>query len=316
MAAPKPSRFPADGSALDTLDKTISGPIFRLQLGLVLEALLSVPGCYFGMPAAHVIAPTLVACSIDPGACRAATPATQAAAAIFGLALLVWWASAQYARNSKALRHLYLAPALIVSPIVGMLVVHAVAAGSASAMAAAHFYLVVWNLSLIPILTIKHAAGRRRPVACDAADIGEATTQAAERKALSNICAMLKAGDANAAFPSGDVAGSVAFAYPLWHCAVAATAPEGLRVAALCCIGLSALGRMYWQAHHALDVTVGGLVSLLTCYLADVALGAFGEGGTATMPWWHAFAAQGALIVFAKASGTASAAPVGKKTGR
>ena len=36
--------------------------------------------------------------------------------------------------------------------------------------------------------------------------------------------AMLKSGDANAAFPSGDVAGSVAFAYPLWRCAAAAAA--------------------------------------------------------------------------------------------
>ena len=80
------SRFPVDGGLIDRLDKRLSAPLFRLQLGLAGEALLSLPGCFFGMPGFHVISPTLVACAVD--GCRDASgPA---------LAAVVRWSSGAF----------------------------------------------------------------------------------------------------------------------------------------------------------------------------------------------------------------------------
>ena len=66
-ADPAASHWPADGSRLDRLDKRLSGPLFQLQLGARLEVLLSVPGCFFGMPAALAVTPSLLAAAYSGG---------------------------------------------------------------------------------------------------------------------------------------------------------------------------------------------------------------------------------------------------------
>ena len=330
----KPSYFPTDGGSLDKLDKRLSSPLFTAQLGLIGEALLSIPGCFFGMPAFHLVAPFLVACALD--GCKDASLGALLLALAFAIVLVGTWLFAQsLPERAKHLHILYLPPALILAPILGLLVIRWAAIADPNAQAAAAFYLVAWNITLVPVLGLKHACGRRRPVACDAKDIGKAVPMAAESKALPNICMMLKKGDANAAFPSGDVAGAVAFAYPLWRCASSATpllGAVGIKCVAACCVLLSATGRMYWQAHHLLDVTCGGLVSLITCIALDrlfaffvVADGAgasmfssaywFGSAPAAattvvaTAVWWHHFVAQLVLIIYAKLSGADKSTP-------
>ena len=320
MSASLPSRFPVDGGPLDRLDKRLSTPLFKLQIGLVGEMLLSVPGCFFGMPAFHVVAPSLVACA--RGGCAASNPLHIAAASFVGLLLLAAWFHAQAPARLARLKLLYMPPALLACPVVGMLLAHALATSDPPALAAAAFYLVLWNVTLMPILALKLLGRRRRPVACDVAHIGQDVVQAADGKALPNICTMLRHGDANAAFPSGDVAGAVAFGYAIARCAGDATAllpALGAGLLAVSCVALSATGRMYYQAHHLLDVSCGGIISLGTCALTDAALGAFApavNGGgkcVATTAWWHPVAALAALIVFAKATGTQSATPSGHK---
>ena len=326
------SVFPADGGALDLLDKRLSKALFRLQLGWFLEAWLSIPGCFFGMPAFHVVAPSLVAGAL--GGWRDASAQSLVVLAATAALLVAFWLYAQSSTaHMKKAKLLYLPPALIASPILGMLLVHAVAAADASAKGAAAFYLLVWNASIAPVITAKALAGRRRPVACDAAHIGSDVVQAAGSKALSNICTMLRSGDPNAAFPSGDVAGAVAFAYPLWRGCVASSAALSapvLRATAVLCVLLSATGRMYWQAHHLLDVTCGGLISLVTCVALDLGLGAFapvpttttskgrgggggGDGCVATTLWWHPFAGLALLVVYAKLSGTQKGAALASR---
>ena len=66
-ADPAASHWPADGSRLDRLDKRLSGPLFQLQLSARLEVLLSVPGCFFGMPAALAVTPSLLAAAYSGG---------------------------------------------------------------------------------------------------------------------------------------------------------------------------------------------------------------------------------------------------------
>lgn len=322
-----PSRFPRDGGALDLLDKEVSRPVFKLQLGIVLECVLSVPGCFFGMPAFHVVAPSLIAGAL--GGWRDASALSLGTLAVSALLLVLFWL-VNAAGSSSALKRvklLYLPPALLGSPIFGMYLAHTVAAADAPARAAAAFYLLAWNVSIIPIITIKALAGRRRPVNCDPNHIGEDAVAAAQKKSLANICDLLRA-DGNAAFPSGDLAGSVAFAYPLWRaCAASAVLSQPvLQILAVLCVGLSAMGRMYWQAHHLLDVTCGALVSFITCVLLDGSLGSFvckelisddrrrgvstsTISCTATTEWWHPFAALVILCVYAKVSGTQNATP-------
>jgi len=122
---------------------------------------------------------------------------------------------------------------------------------------------------------------------CPAQDIGEATVAAGAAKRLAAIGRMLRR-DHNASFPSGDVSGAVSFAYSLTRCA-------GYPRIGLCCVLLSASGRMYWQAHHLLDCIVGAAITLPVCSLLELLL-----GGALQTKWWHPAGAITLVIVLVK----------------
>lgn len=295
---------------MDMLDKRLSGPIFRLQLGTVLECLLSVPGCAFGMPAFHAVAPTILAfvlCSGD----FAAPPRAMVAFGCIAAALLAFWTYIHLRGSPKLMHHLHGTVALLLSPSVGVALLLQVAESDVRARNSGLLYLVLWYLSIVPVLTLKSVAGRRRPVASDPKHIGDEAAAAAGCKALSKIPAMHKAGDGNSSFPSGDVAGVVAFAYPLLRCSGSSLWPP---LVACACIALSAFGRMYFQAHHLMGVTIGGLCAALMGLLFEfVSTGLVGDVCTMPRQWWEPAAAFGVLVVWAKASKVSSAAPGGKK---
>jgi membrane-associated phospholipid phosphatase len=316
--AAKPSVWPVDGSTLDRLDKSVSGPFFRLRLPLPIEFLFSIPGCFFGMPTFHMCAPSIIACSL--GGCSRASPEWLAVLAAVMFLLLAAWA---YVQSSPARAHLQPAlhapPALLLSPVVGVALATRVAAEDVHAQSAAFLFLIVWYLSIVPVITFKARAGRRRPVASDVSLIGAEAAAAAARKALPNIPAMHKAGDANSAFPSGDVAGAVAFAYPLLRCAPSASlapaAPWLLPASACACVTLSAAGRMYYQAHHLLDVACGALFAALAGALFEYTItGTLGTADVCAVErrWWEPFAALAFLAAYAKATKSHKAAPTYK----
>ena len=329
----KPSYFPTDGGSLDKLDKRLSSPLFKLQLGLIGEALLSIPGCFFGMPAFHLVAPFLVACALD-GRKDASLGALLLALA-FAIVLVGTWLFAQSLPRAASTFTSSICRRL--NPRANPRPTRHPLGGDRRSQRAGCCRVLSRRVEYYSRAGARAEARVRPPppVACDAKDIGKAVPMAAESKALPNICMMLKKGDANAAFPSGDVAGAVAFAYPLWRCASSATpllGAVGIKCVAACCVLLSATGRMYWQAHHLLDVTCGGLVSLITCIALDrlfaffvVADGAaasmfssaywFGSAPAAattvvaTAVWWHHFVAQLVLIIYAKLSGADKSTP-------
>ena len=105
--------------------------------------------------------------------------------------------------------------------------------------------------------------------------------------------------DSNASFPSGDVVGATCFALALRRGPGACCAP-----AAAACVLLSAFGRMYWQAHHLLDVLVGGALAAGTCQALELLL-----GGASAAQWWHLGLAQLLVLVLAKALRAIPAAP-------
>ena len=86
--------------------------------------------------------------------------------------------------------------------------------------------------------------------------------------------------DGNASFPSGDVAGAVVFG-----ASVAKAGWPGLGMALI--LG-SAFGRVYWRAHHVLDVCAGGLFGAVAAKVMQ----------SVVVKWWHPLAAHVALIGF------------------
>lgn len=294
------SNWPKDGSVIDRIDKRLSAPIFRLQLGIVLEWILSVPGCFFGMPAALLVSPALIACGV--GGCSSAPPHAIGLLAAATAAILVVWIRF----NNSTLQDgpplvLFRPTAVVVAPALGTALAHLVADAGVP-LAAGSFHLTAWYLGIIPVLLLKQSTRRRRPVACEPQHIGAKAIAAAPAKRLANIPAKLRRADPNAAFPSGDVGGAMSVAYVLLKCGGGAATAVG-------CVLLSAFGRMYWQAHHALDVFVGAVVSLLTCLALDAIVRAnegtppssnYSSHAVVSCPraaWWHPLLALGVLAV-------------------
>ena len=252
------SRFPADGGALDLADKAATRLISRLRLPMAVECVLSCPGCFFGMPAFLVAGPQLVSALVAKGA----APPWRAGCTTAAL-VATWLAGVHPAvENKTALGFLYAPPVMVAAPVVGSLL--------SGDCGAARYATTLWLAAMVPVVAVKRAARRRRPVTFDFA--------AAEAKRLGRISRSLRASDPNASFPSGDVAGATAFA-----CALSSTHPT----LAVAVVALSAFGRMYYHAHHVTDCAVGCLLTLL----AHAALAQAGVTAT-TVAWWAPLLAE------------------------
>jgi hypothetical protein len=239
MTRDVPSRWPREGSALDLLDKRLSMPVFTLRLNRTLEALLAFPGCLFGMPAFGAPGALVLALVTSGGGTHAARFAT----AFLLLAVFGVWAAVLFTQTGVHRAHsLYSPTTVLCTPWLALGLLRADALGLAGGGTGC-LYLLTWFACIAPILVIKALTSRRRPLACAAEHIGQACVDALARKEPCVIVRMLRR-DANASFPSGDVAGAVCFAYGLWG--YGATA-----VASVACVLLAALGRMYWQARLA-----------------------------------------------------------------
>ena len=291
-----PSIFPRDGSAIDRIDKVISGPIFRLQLGIVLEYLLSVPGCFFGMPSTMLIGPGILAVTT--------TTTTQnnrmLPVIILGIiisTLILRWAYCHWTSNLKW--GFYGRKIFLIAPCIGTVLTYAIT-DDPIAQCAGNFYLLSWLMVLIPVLFLKRLTYRRRPIASSVVHLGKSSALAGQKsKSLDWICHMLRTGDSNASFPSGDVAGSVTFAYPLWRYHQGGTSSVG--VVPVIIVFLSAFGRMYWHAHHALDVIVAMIIAYCCCSILDATLSSsFHTESGNTYPivaWYYPYIAMLGVIV-------------------
>ena len=296
-ATAPPSVFPRDGSGIDRFDKVISGPILRLQLGIVVEYLLSVPGCFFGMPSTMMIGPGLLAVS----ATRTSNENRKLPMMILGIiiaTLIFRWGCCHWTSTLKW--GFYGRRMFLVAPFLGTALTYAIA-DDPIAQYAGNFYLTSWLLVLIPVLFLKRVTHRRRPIASAVVHLGESSALAGRQlKSLDWMCHMLRTGDSNASFPSGDVAGSVTFAYPLWRYHQGGASSVG--VVAVIIVLLSAFGRIYWHAHHALDVIVAMIIAFYCCSILDARLSSsfHTESGNNTYPivaWYHPYIAMMGVIV-------------------
>jgi len=251
-----------------------------------LEVVLSVPGCFFGMPAILAVAPSIVAAATS----NTNTVSRQSVITLGagGLLLCLWGVVLSVPRHSERIAlKLFSMRACVVGPAVGMYLVESNPGFGAAARSQAHLTLLSWFVSLAPTLVIKHQTRRRRPLVCEAAQLGEITSKSVALKRLSIIPHLLRR-DSNAAFPSGDAVGALVFAYSLHRC--------GYRGWALTCALGSCAGRIYWHAHHVLDVTTGAAIGFGTSAVLDWL--------TSVVSWQHAAAAQAVLTVIALVCGT------------
>lgn len=253
------STWPLDGGCLDRLDKSISSPFFRLQVGVLAEALLSVPGCCFGAPAFLLILPSALGCALQSDHCAGAPARARACLGAATVILLGAWArlvsqppaeadeaaTKRQRADAKGVglatmqglaKLLYHPTLVLLAPLLGTVLLASLA--EAEGRAAGSFFLLGWFVAISPVIELKKWAHRRRPLASDARHLGERAAAALPRKAIQNIPTMIRSFDSNASFPSGDVAGAVAFAYPLVLCG----APR---------VGLACLALSVRQSFHS-----------------------------------------------------------------
>lgn len=283
------SRWPRDGEALDLLDKRASAPVFRLCLPAPLELVLSVPGCFFGMPAAGAPAALMLALLAGgegnwPTAAWIWTWLLGGAMLSVHMTLLFGWDERRPAATTAlAAKTVYSVASVVCAPLVAVASAYLLGLPGGGA---ANAYLLIWHAAIGPVLALKQAARRRRPVAAVHHPGGDLPV-----RALGAIGSIVSH-DANASFPSGDAAGAVAFALPLWRCA-------GLWKAAVACVILSCCGRLYWHAHHLLDVVVGCLIAFAASLAVEASM--TGRGGVCDAAWWHPIIAQIAVLATVKA---------------
>lgn len=243
-----PSLWPADGGSIDLCDKAISRSITSLEIG-VLEWPASVPGCAFGMGTTLFAGPLTLAALTTDESWPPVVPM-----GIFRVFVLAVWAAILYiwfmlcsGREEYARKYLFRGPVYLIGPILGIAVARL--AGPRACFTGAWF-IIAWWVNMLPVFILKKLTRRRRPTVCGP-DLVPQTPRVIE------IIPRLLKQDANASFPSGDVAGAAAFAWALtFGCGL----PAAVGVVV---VVLSAFGRMYWRAHHFLDISVGAGIGLL-----------------------------------------------------
>jgi len=268
-----------ESSTLDRADKRLSLPLFTLELGRVFELLLSVPGAWFGVPLAAQMAPPLICAAIIDRSLAVMATLTVCIALMLCLWALILRSSIQSRPLLQCTRiygiSLAYVPlgtktsgmlAALLTPHAVLLVVSLV--GTAAAVRACCMCLTAWLVSVVLNDVLKKVFVRKRPahIASTTADDAESWMIQNDFKRrlrsttrhLPQIQSLLARADtSHASFPSGDAAGAAAVTYT-----IAAISP-GLTVICTCVAVVAAFGRVYFQAHHLLDVLVGAGLALV-----------------------------------------------------
>ena len=163
-----PSTFPTDNGLVDRVDKSMSSPFFSLLLPLPAEAILSVPGCFFGMPFFGLPGSLLqaLAGAVTQGAVAHTGGEWRALGALFTALLCVWFAflaqPANTPRSKQLAQVLYGKHTVVGAPLLAIFVMRALELESAGC---GHFFLLAWYVAISPVLVIKAITRRRRPLA-------------------------------------------------------------------------------------------------------------------------------------------------------
>jgi len=268
------SIWPQDEGAIDMLDKTISRCVMELQIGQ-LEWLLSVPGCFFGMAPILIVGPLTLA-TLATTSPAVGIGLTQAILGMMWLGILCVWYAFCAGRPELAQKFLYAKHAYLFGPMLGIALARL---AGPEAWSVGAWFIIAWSVTLVPVLILKGRTKRRRPAVCVPNLIPDVPR-------VIKILPLMLTKDANASFPSGDVAGAGAFGATL---ALGCDKP----ILGISLVALSALGRMYWRAHHFLDVCGGAVIGSIACVLVNNCL-----VNVHSVSWWHPILAHVSLVGF------------------
>lgn len=264
-------------SHIDLFDKSWSMPIFKCYLGQG-EYLLSIPANWFGFPllfslgTVPIIGVSLLNETSELFKYKVATPLLAT--------MTVWWF--KQVRESRRLncnldteglmKCWYPGGKKIEIPIFLAIpnIVYAITKfTSENGCAFVSFFLISWYSVQIFLDLIKIMSQRVRPVISLKDELKEIP------RYIHQIRMRLKKRDeVNKAFPSGDVAAAA-----IWATAISMFLQENSSNSAftnfflMSIVALTAFGRMYFHAHHALDVTVGALVGYIGPKLLRILFG-------------------------------------------
>ncbi|CAE6924199.1 DUSP12, partial [Symbiodinium sp. CCMP2592] len=244
-----PRRLWAEGSPADRLDKHLSGPFFRLKLPVAAEILLSVPGAFMGFPHAFFgPTPLLLAWLSSPLGQGRPTALATAALALLGLGGFFGGLAQRFDFIRVTKLFLFLMPGLTLA---------ALHTAPAAAAAVGRASLVSACLAVAFSFPLKASFDRLRPAAALGLD-----TKRRAPLLRPYIQAMCQGGQSREALPSSDAAVMAANAVILWRCWQSPPAPWAPAAVAVGAFAFAAFGRMYFWAHHLLDVIAGGFMGV------------------------------------------------------
>lgn len=253
-----------EGSWLDAVDKRISSLVFGLRLPALLELLLAVPGAFMGFPHAF-LGPTPLALAWLASSGPATFLRNMAAVSLAGGLIGFFGGLMGTFDFRQATKVMLLAmPAFAIWALFRPGV-------EAAARNVGLLSITAAALAVAVCIPLKAVANRLRPAVSLKLVFKAKDTRLP--MLLRYIKAMCAGGQANESLPSSDAAVMAANA-TLLCMAWAYPEPWPQRLA-LCFVALCCLGRMYFWAHHLLDVACGSAVG----YALVLGLRSYGLGG-------------------------------------
>lgn len=247
-----------EDSCLDHADRLLSRPIFNLSLPAPLELLLAVPSVYLGLPYAFVGSTPLAVAWLASGGGNTWAGLSAALVLAFGavvvLAGLCRWIDI-FGSTKVAT---FCMPLVTCAILDSSFVPEAARAAALTSMSSS-------ALCLVAIVPIQALVARPRPVV--ALKLLESISWPRTELMRPYIEALASPGQVFGSFPSADIAVVASSAVVLGHSWAPPEATWAPITVAVACVVLSCIGRMYFWAHHLLDIAFGVLFGALAAEL-------------------------------------------------
>lgn len=322
-----------EDSALDRLDKKISMPIFTLEVPFVVECVLTVIGTWFGIPSAALILLPLAAAAAHDA--RVNSSSRSASTALFcgmlGLFLCIWIFLARKSLRTNSKEEIggfllaYKPGESRGSIVVAFLLVPHIAivlcklATEGAAVSQACWAVMSWLIACGVNEILKSVMKRRRPVVVDfdferldaegtpASPITPTAMPFRDallhtRRHFSELQRMLRdPQSSHSSMPSGDATAAASGMVVMLSVIDGFDGTWGTLVPAHACIAAAvacsaAFGRVFFHAHHVLDVVLGLLWGTLVTLLL---LRTIGSGAGELWSWSIVTGAQLITVVMA-----------------
>lgn len=287
-------------------DEAASRPLFELSLPRFVETVFTVPACFFGLTPSVVLGPIVlgvVGADTTTGIqSDGKIDVLKSIIVTFSSVFLLAWTL--FLRGNRSVLPSFLGKkvlyALAVPWSVGVL---SWGVDSGDGESDAHnqtfslaiYSLWLWSWAVLAVLILKKWSMRPRPCL----KYSRAFIQ--ETKFFSAIPIMLSNTQGDESFPSGDATTAAAIAIPLalidstTQLKLLGWSITSTMFAAYMVVFLACSGRVYFLAHHVMDVVVGALIPYLM-HLVSTFIGL----GVYNMQWWHPLVANIFVAAYAK----------------